>query len=815
MDELSVEGLRAEIARLEARVRELEEGAPPDAFWKNVGDWERNLFGRLMQTSRYGIVVDDRDGRIVSANAGAVSMLGLAKKEPGASRYDEPGWVYADYDGRPLLPEETPFGRVSSSGEAFVGVRNAVQWPDGRRILLSINCAPLFDRQGEVDGVVTIFENVTKQVLADEALRDSEERFRLMAENISDGLSVIESGRIVWVNERLVEILGYPRERLMEMTGLDIAAPEERPRLDAAEAAVRGGNPPPRDLEFWIVRGNGERRYIHNRYSTTVAADGTPRRYVVTTDRTRRKLAEDEIRRSEERYRSIFDTAAHLVVAVDEEGIVRDCNARVTEVLGYTKDELIGRGCHELIHEEDRLEDGEPIDLMRAGDRVWGYECRMINKDGDVRHVKINTSVARDGHGTFLQGICIIEDVTEHRQLEEMLFQSRKMEAIGKLAGGIAHDFNNLLTAIGGYSDLLLMGLAGDDERREDVEEIRRAADRAATLTRRLLAFSRRQEIRPRVIDLNRTVAELERMLGRLIGEHIDMVTALASDLHPVKADPGQIEQVIMNLAINASDAMPGGGKLFIGTENVELGGEDAWGIPDVRPGSYVCLTVEDTGEGMDEETRQSAFEPFFSTRRESGGSGLGLSTVYGIVRRHDGAIRIFSEPGAGTSVRVFLPAAGNEADVAGEESFSYISVQGAGERILVVEDDEGVRDFTVRALSENGYLAVGSASAEEALDRFLRDGEAFDLVLSDVVLPGRSGNELAVRLLAAEHAPRVLLSSGYPSGAAGPRGSAGALCGFIQKPYTVATLLRRIREELDAGGGPPERPGHDSDGGN
>lgn len=395
--------------------------------------------------------------------------------------------------------------------------------------------------------------------------------------------------------------------------------------------------------------------------------------------------------------------------------------------------------------------------------------------------------------------------IEDHRRAEEekekiqaQLLQAQKMEAIGTLAGGVAHDFNNLLTTIQGYIDLTMMEVDEMDPLYGDLKQIRLAAMRAADLTRQLLLFSRKQPMEFTPLNINSTVDDLLKMLDRLIGEDITINIDLEPDSWTVRADAGNIEQVIMNLAVNARDAMPEGGKLTIKTENVTLNEEHSKVIPEARPGKFVCLSVEDTGVGMDKETIQHIFEPFFSTKEAGKGTGLGLSVVYGIVKQHEGWINVYSEPGRSSTFKVYLPAFSIKVEEETKETISLRELQGSGKRILLVEDEEGVRGFATRVLRENGYVVFEAVDAREALDIFEKEKGNFHLVFSDVVLPDKSGLELVDQLLSRKPEFRILLSSGYVDqksqwSAIRERGFQ-----FIQKPYNLPDLLRAIREAVE-----------------
>jgi CheY-like chemotaxis protein len=372
------------------------------------------------------------------------------------------------------------------------------------------------------------------------------------------------------------------------------------------------------------------------------------------------------------------------------------------------------------------------------------------------------------------------------------------MEAVGRLAGGVAHDFNNLLTVIKGYSELMLEQTTPGGPLRAEVEEVKKAADRAASLTRQLLAFSRQQVLAPRILDLNAAVGNMEQMLRRLLGEDIELSTALGEKLGQVKADPGQVEQVIMNLAVNSRDAMSRGGKLTIETGNAVLDESYMREHGGVKPGRYVMLAVSDTGTGMDEETRSRIFEPFFTTKEMGKGTGLGLSTVYGIVKQSEGYIWVYSEARRGTTFKVYLP----RVDESAEDSQKLAAAAGTGDRgtetILLVEDEDGVRALVKQVLSRQGYTVIETRHAKEALEEYERRAGPIPLLLTDVVLPQMSGRELAERLKAAHPEIKVLYMSGYTDDAVLRHGVIGQETAFLQKPFTTASLARKVREVLD-----------------
>jgi nitrogen-specific signal transduction histidine kinase/CheY-like chemotaxis protein len=407
----------------------------------------------------------------------------------------------------------------------------------------------------------------------------------------------------------------------------------------------------------------------------------------------------------------------------------------------------------------------------------------------------------RDQRGEITHFIAIKVEVTERKRLEQQLRQAQKMEAVGRLAGGVAHDFNNLLTIISGYSELLLEHPGEVEPLRGYVNEIRNASGRAASLTRQLLAFSRQQVLAPRVLDLNAVVANVEKMLKRLIGEDIDLVTVLGESLWPVKADPGQLEQVLLNLAVNARDAMPKGGMLTIETANVEMDKSYAQRHFPLSPGPYVLLAFSDTGIGMDAETQARLFEPFFTTKEMGKGTGLGLATVYGIVKQSGGYIWVYSKVGKGTTFKIYLPRSDEVAE--SEPRRNGVKAQSGTETLLLVEDEEAVRALVRSALKEKGYRVLEASGGEEALKLSEQYGGPIDLLVTDVVMPQMSGPELADRLANSHPQIKVLYISGYTDYAGLHHGALDLGAAFLQKPFSPEALARKVREVL---GGPPLR---------
>jgi PAS domain S-box-containing protein len=513
-------------------------------------------------------------------------------------------------------------------------------------------------------------------------------------------------------------------------------------------------------------------------------------------DITDRKQFEEDLKKSEERYRDLVENALDIIYTHDLQGNYTSVNKAGERITGYTREEILRMNLTDSVA-PDYLERAKQMiaHKLSGDDSETVYDLEIIAKDGRRIAVEVNTRlVFQDGVPVGVQGIA--RDVTERKNLEEQLRQAQKMEAIGQLAGGVAHDFNNLLTAIGGYSELALRQLAPDDPLRSNIEQIKKAGERSAHLTRQLLAFSRKQVLQPKVLDLNSIVSELEKMLRRLIGENINLKTILEADLGSVKADPGQIEQVIMNLVVNARDAMPGGGKLIIETKNVYLDENYAGQHISVPTGHYVLLAVSDTGLGMDELTQQHIFEPFYTTKESGKGTGLGLSTVYGIIKQSGGDIWVYSEVGIGTTFKIYLPMVDEEAREYRRVEEARENTRGTG-TILLAEDEEIVRTLTREVLETYGYTVLEASNGQMALSICEYFSEPIHLLITDIIMPEMNGRELASRVSRLHPEMKVLFMSGYTDDAALQHGILDSEISFLQKPFTPDDLARKVREIL------------------
>jgi PAS domain S-box-containing protein len=614
------------------------------------------------------------------------------------------------------------------------------------------------------------------------------------------------SQRINFVSDYVESMLGYSVDECLSTPNfwLTIVHPDDREeaaRNSAASFAAGGKH----TQEFRWITKDGRSVWVEANLVVVTDSEGSPIGLRgVNTDITERKRAEEALRESKERYRDLVENAHDIIYSHDLKGNYLSVNKAAEHITGYTREEALQLNMSQTLAPECADKATEMISRKLAGEDVTAYELEILAKDGRRVAIEVNSKLMyEDGVPVAVQGIA--RDVTERKLLEEQLRQSQKMEAIGQLAGGVAHDFNNLLTAINGYSSLALQRVDDDSSIKPYLEEVRKAGDRAANLTRQLLAFGRKQILQPLALDLNSVVSDMNKMLRRLIGEDIALNAKLAPDLKKIKADPGQVEQVLINLVVNARDAMPTGGSLTIETANMSLDQEYASRHVGIQPGKYVMLAVSDTGTGMDEATRARIFEPFFTTKEKGKGTGLGLSTVYGIVQQSGGSIWVYSEPNQGTSFKVYLPELLSDGPADVVESARDEIVSGS-ETILLVEDEEVVRGLTTNILEGAGYHVIAAGGGAEAAKLCADRNEPIDLLLTDVVMPQTSGKAVAEQLTKMQPGLKVLFMSGYTDEAIVHHGVLDANVEFIQKPFTPAALSKKIRDVLDQTNGSGRR---------
>ncbi len=730
------------------------------------------------------------------------AILGVSPEE---YRTDPEIWtnqVHSDDRDR-LLQEIT---RLAATGEPLL-TELRMQARSGREVWFRAQAILVRDANREPLFLQGVMIDITERKEAEEV----RSRLAAIVESSEDAIigKTLE-GEITNWNSGATKIYGYAADEVIGQP-ISILTPPDRP--DEVAKFLKKIKSGEKIAHYETVRLRKDGQRIHISLSISPIKDASGRIVGVSSiarDITSHQQAEEALGQSEAKYRALVETTHTGYVIIDSQGMVLDANPEYVRLTGHQRlEEIFGRNVLQWTAPHDRERNIAEVGKCAARGFVRNLEVDYLSRNGRTVPVEINATVLQTADGTRI--LTLIRDITERkqteealRQIEEQLRQAQKMEAVGRLAGGIAHDFNNMLSAIGGYSDLLLLDLQDDDPRCQDVEEIKRAADRAASLTRQLLAFSRKQIFQPKNLDLNEVVDNLGKMLRRLMGEEIELATLGSPGLGRVMADPGQIEQVILNLVLNSKDSMPQGGKLTIETANVDLDESYTRQHLEVQPGPYVMLAVSDTGLGMDEETESHIFEPFFTTKEQGQGTGLGLSMIYGIVKQSGGHIWVYSEPGQGTTFKIYLPRVDQPREAAALPPVSAAAGPGAAKTILLVEDEEVVRQVARKILERNGYTILEADSGRAALRVSKEHPSPIHLLLTDVLMPKMGGRELVDRLTPQRPEMKVLFMSGHTENAIVHHGVLDEGIAFIQKPFRYEALLSKVSELLV---GSPKRP--------
>jgi PAS domain S-box-containing protein len=670
---------------------------------------------------------------------------------------------------------------------------------------------------GGITGITTILllgaleMYLAKRKQVEAKLNESNERLQIAERKISKSLLMLESivstnpdvifsmdlnvNLTIW-NRTLEVVTGLAAEALKNKPVLELFVEEDRPSvLHSVQKCLEEGEG---EVEARLFNAQGGSTLFQFKGVLLKEEDGS---VVGITgsgrDITERKRAEEELKTSEKRFQDIADHMQEWIWEVDAEGKYTYASHTVEKILGYTPEEILQKHFYDIFHPDDRESlKAAGLSAFAAKEPFRDFTNRNVHRNGQTVWLVTCGLPLIDEKGNLVGYRGVDTDITKHRELEAQYIQARKMEAVGTLAGGIAHDFNNALTGIIGYGELLRRKIASDEQALHDLDEILRCGERAATLTRQLLTFARRQIIEPVNLNLNPLVADLMKLIGKVVGEHIEVKTSLEKNVPTIHADRGQIEQVVMNLCLNARDAMPEGGRLVVETEDVYLEEEYVRQNPYMKTGRYALLTVSDTGIGMDENTRARAFDPFFTTKGPDKGTGLGLAMVYGIVKQHGGFIHLYSEPGKGTAFKVYFPAIEAQPDavptIRREES-----LRGGTETILLAEDEDAIRALIERTLKELGYTVLVARNGEEAIEIFRQEKEIVLAVL-DVVMPRKGGKEAFEEMHKQNPRLKVIFMSGYSANAIHDSFVLIASTPFLQKPFGPTRLARKIREVLD-----------------
>jgi PAS domain S-box-containing protein len=677
---------------------------------------------------------------------------------------------------------------------------------DGRTLELAFN---RIVQDGETTGISVFGKDITERKTAEKTLLEAEKQYRDIFAGALEGIYRTSlEGKPLAVNPAAARMLGYDSAQEFLSAIANVSDlwldPNGRQRFLqplAQREVVRG-------YECQLKRKDGTAIWV-SLSSRKVCGDDRRALYTegFIEDITERKRADEKLRESERQLRTVLETISLVGVMLDRQGNITLCNDFLLALSGWKREEVLRRNWFELFLPSEirgRIRQEVFLDTIGTGEIPTHYQNEIITRKGERHLVDWNNTVIRDPGGQIVGVASIGEDITELKRaeavkarIEDQLRQAQKLESVGRLAAGVAHDFNNLLTVINGYSQLLLGRVKAGDPLRDALEEIHKAGERAAGLTQQLLAFSRKQILQPRVLDLNRVVEQMRPMLERLMGEDVEVCVQLQAEAATICADPNQLEQVLMNLAGNSRDAMPAGGKFSIETGFVECDESHAQLRPGTHAGSYVMLAVSDTGGGMSEKTRGHIFEPFFTTKEVGKGTGLGLSTIHGIVEQSGGYIEVASELGRGTTFKIYIPGVVDAQADSGKPKAA--AAMGGQETVLVVEDQAEVREYAAAALRAYGYQVIEAANAEEAMMLCEREGERIDLILTDVVMPGLSGRELADRLKQREHGIKMLFMSGHTDDTMVHHGVLRKEAEFIQKPFGPDQLALKVREVLGA----------------
>jgi PAS domain S-box-containing protein len=699
-------------------------------------------------------------------------------------------------------------------------------WDIGRDLVFRFHLRacwsiPIRGRQGEVLGTFAVYYRTPRsphpQEIADlkrwaaiaslaitshrhrQALEESEEKFRLLAEESLAGVYLIQNGRFVYINNAIAQMYGSTREETLQLpSALDVVAPEDRAMVAENLRRRLSGETVSLRYRFRVARRDGKTGIVEV-MGRRIFFQGQPAILGTALDITEQYYAEQALQQREQFLRSLLRSIDGVVWEADPRTFrFTFVSERAERLLGYPVHQWLEEDNFWVnhLHPEDRDRAVNFCQSAPARGEDHTFEYRMLTADGRTVWVRDYVTVEKDEAGQVVALRGIIVDITERKRLEAQLLQAQKMEAVGRLAGGIAHDFNNLLTVVLGYSQMLMHRPDLPGQVRELVQAIFEAGERASSLTQQLLAFSRQTIVEPKLIHLDQLIHDMEKMLRRLIGEDIVLATASAGRLPPVRIDPGQMNQIILNLVVNARDAMPQGGRLTLECSVVDLDEHYCRLYPDAQAGRHVCLAVSDTGVGMPPEVQERIFEPFFTTKELGKGTGLGLAVVYGIVRQHGGHIQVYSEVGHGTTFKVYLPVV--QETVVTELPAVEETPRGS-ETILLVEDDEAVRGLAQTSLEMYGYRVLWAADAQGALRLAEEHAGTIHLLLTDVVMPGMSGRELVDILRQRQPQLTVLFMSGYTDDAVLRHGLVHADVAFLQKPFTPAGLARKVRDVLDS----------------
>ena len=765
---------------------------------------EHGFLMQLLETSPVSITVVNQEGQITLANSLAENLLGLKRSDIYNRRYNDPAWRITDFEGNAYPDEKLPFQMVKDTESPVFGIEHAIEWPDGKRVLLSINAAPLFNNTEKFSGMVAVMEDVTSRKQLEWQLREKNQFIQTILDNLPIGLAInyFDKGTATYINKQFEKIYGWPKEELKDVQIFFQKVypdPVYRQKIQTRVLQdIKSGDPKRMqwdDIE--ATAKDGSKRII--------SAKNIPifdQNFMISTvqDVTERKQAQDALIESEKKYRELVESANSIILRMDSGGQILYINKFGKDFFGFSEEEIIGKNAigtiipvtestgrnlknmfSNIIRHPENYTHNENENTRKNGERVW---VSWTNK----------TIIAENGNVPEI--LSIGNDITERKLLEAKLRQAQKMESIGSLAGGIAHDFNNILFPIVGMSEMLMEDLPLGSPEHESAIEIYNASIRGSDLVKQILAFSRQSEQKKIPISIQKILREVIKLSRSTIPSNITITTDIQSDCSLVLADPTQVHQIAMNLITNAYHAVePKNGEITVRLREVEIGLEEL-SERELLPGRYALLSFSDTGLGIDPAIKEKIFDPYFTTKKQGKGTGLGLAVVYGIVKDHLGDIKVYSELGKGTTFNIYLPI------MAQPEKSSSVEMkkvfQTGHERILFVDDEEAIAKLGKQMLERLGYKVTIRVSSLEALEVFKTKPNSFDLVISDMTMPQLTGDQLARELMAIRPDIPIIICTGFSERINQEKAASIGAKGFLMKPIVRSQLAAMVRNVLD-----------------
>jgi PAS domain S-box-containing protein len=742
-------------------------------------------YRELFNNAPIGIFQTDSNGNAYLANHCMAKILGFSSPREAIDYFSDLGTqLYVSKERR------NQFIRLIKECGYVENFEYEAKTYAGNNIWLSMNAVAVSSQKDNTFFIEGFATDITDRKKSEKALKESEERFRVLSEASFEGIVIHENGIIIDANKTFTELFGYEYDQILGINVLELATPECRGLIKQNILSDFEGR-----YEAMGLRKDGS-AFPGELRGRKIIYKGRKVRITAVRDLSEQKKAEEELRKSEEQHRILFENA-NMSIFVTQDGKMKFINPQTEKITGLSKEKLMERPFYDLIHPEDR-----DMVLDRHKRRISGedlpnvYTFRTINSAGKVLWVELSTALFNweDRPAT----INFLRDITVQKQLESQLYQAQKMESVGRLAGGVAHDFNNMLSIINGYAEMTIDMLDPGDPARKNIREIHSAGMRSAEIVRQLLAFARQQTIRPVNLDLNDTISGMLKMLQRLIGENINLTWHPGNNLWPVKIDPSQVDQIMANLVVNARDAISDVGKLTIETKNVVCDEEFCKVYTNFIPGQYAMLAVSDDGCGMEKEIQENLFEPFFTTKETGKGTGLGLSTIYGIVKQNNGLINVYSEPGTGTTFKIYLPRHKTEKGSDIPANTSSEDMPTGSETILLVEDETPILQMAKTTLEKLGYTVWTAESPKHALELAKKYNGKINLLITDVVMPEMNGHDLALRLAANNPDLKTLYMSGYAADVVSHHGILNEDVLFMQKPFSIRELAKNVRKAIE-----------------